>query len=150
VSDDYENYHLKDDRKNFQPLDGLRILVVDDDEDTRTFITFVLEEDGAQVTTAASALEALRFIKQFQPHLLITDLAMPEVDGYSLLRQLRTLNPPLGTIPAIAVTAIDLQQEGDFYLQYGFQGYLLKPVDPIDLVREIVRLIQQQSYFTDK
>ncbi|MFQ4142169.1 response regulator [Chlorogloeopsis sp. ULAP02] len=150
MSDNYENYHLKDDRKDFQTLDGLRILVVDDDEDTRTFISFVLEENSAQVATAASALEALKIMKQFQPHLLITDLAMPEVDGYSLLRQIRILNPPLGNIPAIAVTGIDLQKESDFHLQCGFQGYLLKPVDPTDLLMEIVKLIQQQLYFTDK
>ncbi|MDM9381441.1 response regulator [Chlorogloeopsis sp. ULAP01] len=149
MSDDHKDYHLKDDRKDFQSLDGLRILVVDDDEDTRTFITFVLEENSAQVTTAASALEALKVIKQFQPHLVITDLAMPEVDGYSLLSQIRTLNPPLGNIPAIAVTAIDLQKESYFHLQCGFQGYLLKPVDPTDLVIEIVKLIQQPN-FTEK
>ncbi|WP_035139953.1 response regulator [Fischerella sp. PCC 9605] len=141
VSNTPENHHLNSDRKDFQPLDGLQILVVDDDIDNCVLTSFLLEGYGVQVITAASALEALELIKQLEPHLLIVDIAMPEVDGYSLISKVRNFHEPLRKIPAIAVTAIDAQEESGFALKYGFQAYLTKPVDPTDLVTEIVKLV---------
>lgn len=123
-------------------LTGIQILVVDDDPDMRELAEFILTEAGAQVTTVASGLQALTFLNQSVPDLLISDIGMPEMDGYSLIRQIRRYSPQQGgTIPAIALTAyageINLQQA----LQAGFQQHLAKPIDPDDLVRAIAILI---------
>jgi len=142
VSNDSENVHPNDDIDDFQPLAGLRVLVVDDDADNCNLIAFILESAGAQVMMAASAVEALQVMGQFEPNLLISDIAMPEVDGYSLIRRVRTLDPPLGAIPAIAITAMDIQQGGNLAFMSGFEAYLMKPVEPTELITEIIKLIE--------
>ncbi len=75
----------------YAPLKGIRVLVVDDDADTREFIAFLLEQQGAIVAIAASANEALAMMAQSKPDLLLSDLGMPEVDGYALIRKLRAM-----------------------------------------------------------
>ncbi|KAB8317879.1 response regulator [Tolypothrix campylonemoides VB511288] len=142
MSNDSENFHPDDDIDDFEPLEGLRVLVVDDDADNCNLIAFILESAGAQVMTAASAVEALQVMGQFEPNLLISDIAMPEVDGYSLIRRVRTLAPPLGAIPAIAVTAMDIQQGRNLAFMSGFEAYLMKPVEPTELITEIIKLIE--------
>jgi hypothetical protein len=142
VSNDSENFHQYDDIEDFQPLEGLRVLVVDDDADNCNLIAFILESSGFHVMMAASATEALEVIGQFEPNLLISDIAMPEVDGYSLIHRVRTLNPPLGTIPAIAITAMDIQEGRDLALKAGFQAYLMKPVELKELITEIIKLME--------
>lgn len=142
MSNDSENFHPDDDIDDFEPLEGLRVLVVDDDADNSNLIAFILESAGARVMTAASAVEALQVMGQFEPNLLISDIAMPEVDGYSLIRRVRTLDPPLGAIPAIAVTAMDIQEGRKLAFMSGFEGYLMKPVEPAELITEIIKLIQ--------
>jgi CheY-like chemotaxis protein len=141
VADPSENRHPDDDVKKSQTLDGLRIVVVDDDTDSLVLTTFILESYGVQIMTATSALEALEVIKQFTPDILIIDIAMPEVDGYSLIRRVRTLNPPQNEIPAIAITAMDSEEGRDLALTSGFQSYLIKPIDPNELVTEIANLL---------
>ena len=142
MSNDSENFHPEDDIDDFQPLEGLRVVVVDDDADNCNLIAFILESAGIQVMTAASAVEALQVIRQFEPNLLISDIAMPEVDGYSLIRRVRTLDPPLGGIRAIAVTAMDIQEGRDLAFRSGFEAYLMKPVEPTELITEIIKLIE--------
>ncbi|MEH2128937.1 protein kinase domain-containing protein [Nostoc sp.] len=120
------------------PLAGLEILVVDDDADMREFLPFMLEQYGATVTVVASAIEALTALSQSQPNLIISDIGMPEMDGYMLMQQVRSLKPEQGgTIPAIALTAyageIDYQQA----IAVGFQQHISKPVDPEELVKAI-------------
>ena len=139
---DVQNSHLKDDIENFQSLAGLRVLVVDDDTDSGDLTNFYLEIYGAQVMTATSVFDALTLVKQFKPDILISDIAMPEVDGYSLIRKFRTLDLPLRTIPAIALTAIPLQEGGVLAFESGFQAYLVKPFDIENLVAEIVKLLK--------
>lgn len=136
-----KNYHLNDVENNNLSLDGLRVVVVDDDADSRLLLSFILECAGIEVIMAASALEALEVIKQFKPNLLISDIAMPEVDGYSFIRRIRTFEPPLGIIPAIAVTALATKDECDLALASGFNVCLTKPVDPDDLITEIKNLV---------
>ncbi len=120
------------------PLDGVQVLLVDDDTDTREFQTFLLEQNGAKVTVVATALEALQVLERFIPDILVSDIGMSQMDGYTLLREIR-LRPASqgGTIPAIAVTAyageIDYQQA----MAAGFQHHLSKPVDSVDLIRVI-------------
>lgn len=141
MSNTSESRHPNDDIRNFQTLDGLRIVVVDDDADSLVLTTFILESYGVETVTATSALEALEVIKQFIPDVLIIDIAMPEVDGYSLIRKVRRLNSPQNQIPAIAVTAMDSQEGRDLALKAGFQSYLIKPTDPNHIVTEIVNIL---------
>lgn len=120
------------------PLAGLRILVVDDDGDTQEYVTFLLEQAGAKVATSASADEALMTLARFQPDILLSDIGMPDVDGYMLLRQIRALPSEQGSqIPAIALTAyageIDYQQA----MAAGFQQHLAKPIEPQKLIQAI-------------
>ncbi|MEH2043158.1 PAS domain S-box protein [Nostoc sp.] len=128
-----------DDLPNFN---GLKVLLVDDERDTRELIAFILEQSGAVVIQAASAIEALRIMPQFQPNLLLSDIGMPEVDGYMLIRQIRAMSPELGgKIPAIALTAyageVDYQQA----IAAGFGQHITKPVEPAKLLRAIANLI---------
>jgi signal transduction histidine kinase len=124
------------------PLSGIRVLVVDDDTDSREFFAFVLEQLGAQVSTVTSAGEAIAFLEQSQPNILLSDIGMPDMDGYMLMRQIRAMPPEQGgQILAIALTAyageIDRQQA----LEAGFQHHLAKPVEPNELVKVILNLL---------
>ncbi len=143
-----ESKEIKDEKDNsslvaaqFLPLSGLEILVVDDDADMREFLPFMLEQYGATVTTVASAIEALTALSQSQPNLIISDIGMPEMDGYMLMRQVRSLEPEQGgTIPAIALTAYAGEMDHQQAIAVGFQLHISKPVDPEELVKAIVLL----------
>ncbi|MBN3994431.1 MAG: AAA family ATPase [Nostoc sp. NMS2] len=125
------------------PLSGLEILVVDDDADMREFLPFMLEQYGATVTAVASAIAALTALSQFQPNLIISDIGMPEMDGYMLMRQIRSLEPEQGgTIPAIALTAYAGEIDHQQAIAVGFQQHISKPVDPEELVKAIGSLIK--------
>ncbi|HEY9729172.1 MAG TPA: PAS domain S-box protein, partial [Chroococcales cyanobacterium] len=124
-------------------LTGLRILVVDDQPDIRDIVAFILEQAGAAVSVAASAPEALNLMEQFIPDLLICDIGMPDIDGYMLMRQIRTLPPEQGgKIPAIALTAYAGEFDRRQALQVGFQKHMSKPVEPEELVKAIVNLVE--------
>jgi signal transduction histidine kinase len=124
------------------PLTGIRILVVDDDTDSREFFAFALEQLGAHVSTVTSAGEAIATLARLQPNILLSDIGMPDMDGYMLIRQIRAMPPEQGgQILAIALTAyageIDRQQA----LAAGFQHHLAKPVEPDELVKVILNLL---------
>ncbi|MDZ8241861.1 MAG: response regulator [Nostoc sp. ChiQUE01a] len=124
------------------PLAGLNILVVDDDEDSRFYVTTVLEADGASVTAVASAAAALKVLPELQPDILICDIAMPNEDGYTLIRKIRTLQPDIcGKLPAIALTAYGDREYRNIALEAGFQMHVSKPVDPGELVAIVVNLV---------
>ncbi|MEH2114201.1 AAA family ATPase [Nostoc sp.] len=123
------------------PLSGLEILVVDDDADMREFLPFMLEQYGATVTVVASAIEALTALSQSQPNLIVSDIGMPEMDGYMLMRQIRSLEPEQGKrIPAIALTAYAGEIDQKQAIAAGFQQHISKPVDPEELVKAIASL----------
>ncbi|MEA5506535.1 ATP-binding protein [Halotia wernerae UHCC 0503] len=123
------------------PLATVQILVVDDDVDSRDFIVFVLQQEGAEVIAASSALEALQTLKQTKPDVLISDISMPGMDGYMLIREVRTWTPEQGgEIPAIALTAFARNYDRQQALQAGFQIHLPKPFDAEELVAAVVRL----------
>ncbi|MEW6490990.1 MAG: PAS domain S-box protein [Cyanobacteriota bacterium] len=123
-------------------LNGLRILVVDDEADMREFLSFLLEEYGVQVTVVASANEALKVLPQVKPDLLLSDIGMPEVDGYMLIRQIRSMPPEQGgQIPAIALTAYAGETDYKQALAAGFQKHISKPVESDELVAAIAKLI---------
>ncbi|MEH2257945.1 MAG: PAS domain S-box protein [Nostoc sp.] len=124
------------------PLDGVQILLVDDQPDTREFQAFVLELSGANVTAVASGLEALQALEQFTPDVLVSDIGMPEMDGYMLMQQIRSRPPNQGgNIRAIALTAYAAEIDQQRALQVGFQTHITKPVEPEKLVRAIVSLV---------
>jgi CheY-like chemotaxis protein len=128
---------------NFPALNKLRVLVVDDNADTLELVSFILEEYGTEVITAASAIEAIAAIAQSQPNILISDIAMPGIDGYSLIRKVRTLSSERGgQIPAIALTAYASEEERIRLLDSGFQMHIAKPVDPAKLVAVVANLAQ--------
>ncbi|MGI0484107.1 PAS domain S-box protein [Pantanalinema rosaneae CENA516] len=135
----------QDGRSPQLPLDlsGIKILVVDDETDTRELVAFVLEQQGAQVTTATSAHEALLVLPQAKPDVLLSDIGMPGMDGYMLIQQVRTLAPDQGgQIPAIALTAYAGDTNQQQVIAAGFQKHISKPIEPEELVQAIVHLIR--------
>jgi PAS domain S-box-containing protein len=132
-----------DERADHAParLDGIRILVVDDQPDERSLLSAVLGSRGASVTAAASADEALRIIGGLAPAVVISDLAMPEKDGYELLRELRRTQPALAGVPVIALTAHARTEDRERAFREGFERYLSKPVDPQRLVAAVASLV---------
>jgi PAS domain S-box-containing protein len=125
------------------PLTGIRVLIVDDDAEMRELAEFILSQSGAEVTTAASAAQALTCLNQSVPDLLVCDIGMPEIDGYSLIRQIRKWSPEAGgNIPAIALTAYAGEINQQQAIAAGFQIHLAKPVEPEELVKAILHLVQ--------
>lgn len=124
------------------PLSHVHILVVDDDTDTRDYITFLLAQAGAKVTAVNSAMEGLKTLIQVKPDLLLSDVGMPDMDGYMLLRQVRALSPEEGgTTLAIALTAYVGDINEQQAIAAGFQRHLPKPIEPEDLIKAILSLI---------
>jgi CheY-like chemotaxis protein len=122
-------------------LDGVRVLVVDDDDDARGAIVTVLEECGADVLAAASGGEALALMKRATVHVLVSDIAMPGMDGHRLIRRVRDLAPQRGgNVPAVALTAYAAPPDRTRALLAGYQVYLPKPFDPPELVTLVAKL----------
>ena len=122
-------------------LQGLKVLVVDDEADTRELIREVLKECGSEVIMSRSAAEALEALEQHQPDILISDLGMPDEDGYSLMSKIRSLPPERGgQIPAAALTAYARAEDRMRVLRSGFQFHLPKPVDSAELVTVVASL----------
>ncbi len=125
------------------PLAGLRVLVVDDEADTRNFLSFMFEEYGAFATAVASVDEALAVLEQAKPDILISDIGMSEQDGYTLIRKLRSLEPEKGgCIPAIALTAYTREEDRLEALSAGFQQHLSKPIDPNKLIAVVANVLE--------
>ena len=120
-------------------LKGLRILVVDDDEDARALLHAVLEYSGAEVVSAESARGALAALGERRPDVIIADLVMPGDDGYALIRAMRT-RASVRSVPMIALTAYAFAHSADEVLSAGFNAYLKKPVEPWELCRTVARL----------
>jgi signal transduction histidine kinase/DNA-binding response OmpR family regulator len=120
------------------PVNGVRVLVVDDDADARDMIAVMLRRAGAQVTTVSSASEAMDTLPVDRPDVLVSDIAMPDEDGYSLIRQIRRLRvEDGGETPAIALTAYAREEDRARAIAEGFQSHLAKPVDPRDLLARV-------------
>lgn len=134
---------IKEERDSFQPstvLEGLCILVVDDEADTRDLVSTVLTQCGAEVISCGTAAEALTAVLSWRPDLLVSDIGMPEEDGYSLIKKVRQLDQPCGRIPAVALTAYASTEDRIRILSAGFQMHLAKPVEPQELVTVIANL----------
>jgi two-component system, chemotaxis family, CheB/CheR fusion protein len=129
------------DRTPPSSLEGLRILLVEDDADSRDALKTLLEQLGGRVAATASAAEALASLRALRPHVLVSDIGMPEQDGYELIRRVRTLAASEGgDVPALALSAYASKQDRARALAAGFQQHLAKPVLPSDLVARILDL----------
>ncbi|WP_439566130.1 hybrid sensor histidine kinase/response regulator [Gloeocapsopsis crepidinum] len=122
-------------------LSHTKVLVVEDDAGTQEFVSFVLEQYQADVTTVSTAIDALQTIPRFQPDLLVIDIGLPQVDGYALIRQIRAMSLEGGQIPAIALTAYASTQDRQRALAAGFQKHLPKPIEPYDLVAVVAQIV---------
>lgn len=123
-------------------FDGLRLLVVDDDADTREILTLIFEMEGAEIRSVASASEALELISPFKPDILISDIRLPDEDGYSLLSKVRKLERVQGRwTPAIALTGSAMDEDCANALSAGFQLHLCKPINLDELVSEVADLL---------
>ena len=118
-------------------LHGLRVLLVDDDHDALGMLSTVLDDEGATVTAVGSASEAIDAIETQGADVLISDIAMPHVDGYELLRHVRTRGHLL---PAIALTAFARAEDRSNAFAAGYSDHLSKPVEPLALVSAVARL----------
>ncbi|HEY9694937.1 MAG TPA: ATP-binding protein [Oculatellaceae cyanobacterium] len=126
------------------PLAGVKILVVDDEPDMRELMLTILESSGAEVRISASAAEALAEIDSFNPNMLISDIGMPEMDGYMLMRQVRQRYLQAGgNVIAIALTAYAGELDQQQALAAGFQRHIAKPIDPVELVQIISNMLKQ-------
>jgi PAS domain S-box-containing protein len=125
-------------------LTGIRVLAIDDEQDALTLLRVVLEAAGAEVTTLSSPLTALERIEEVNPHVLVVDLGMPEMDGFELMTRIRkSTNAAIRNIPAAALTAFARSEDRTKALQSGFEMHLAKPVDPGELVASVATLARR-------
>jgi CheY-like chemotaxis protein len=126
-------------------LDGVRVLLVDDDEDSLELLIRALSRSGAAATACCSAEEALQKLPRVRPHVVVSDIAMPGMDGYELIRRVRALSPEEGGLtPAIALTAQAARETRENAISAGFQEYDSKPVDVDRLLRSVEALSVKQ------
>ncbi|MBD2490924.1 PAS domain S-box protein [Aulosira sp. FACHB-615] len=135
------NYPLIENTPNLQ---GVQIVIVDDDVDTLNLLTFLLEQYGATVQAVNSAPDALQAIAQTQPDLLLSDIGMPTMDGYMLIEQVRKTTSA-SILPAIALTAFAGEANSQKIISAGFQRHLTKPIEPAELAAVIAGLIYSRE-----
>jgi CheY-like chemotaxis protein len=123
-------------------LTGANVLYVDDQPDARELVDAILTYHGATVVSVGTAQEALCVVRESAPHLLISDIGLPDEDGYALIRSVRALGPARGgNVPAIALTAYVRPEDGRRAKEEGFQAHLAKPVEEDELVRLVASLL---------
>jgi PAS domain S-box-containing protein len=122
-------------------LTGIRVLVVDDEADARELVKRILTECHADVLTASGATDALAHFEQDPPNVLVSDIGMPDVDGYELLKRVRALGPPKGRVPAIALTAFARPEDRTRTLLAGFLVHIAKPIEPTELAATIATVV---------
>jgi PAS domain S-box-containing protein len=124
-------------------LAGIRVLAIDDEPDTCELLTILLEAYGAESMVVTSASDVFTALQAFRPHVFISDIGMPNVDGYTLLTQVRSLSSQQGgQVPAIAMTAYAKADDQQRAYAAGFQRHIPKPIEPDQLVAEIIALTQ--------
>ncbi|MGH7265264.1 MAG: response regulator [Candidatus Rokuibacteriota bacterium] len=127
-------------------LDGIRVMHVDDDTDGRDMLTALLELAGATVVSARSVREALDALETSRPDVIVSDIAMADEDGYTLIRRLRARDAERGgAIPAVALTGYVGPEDRARMLATGFQAHVRKPVEPDEIVVAIAALVARSS-----
>ncbi|HET6862254.1 MAG TPA: ATP-binding protein, partial [Pyrinomonadaceae bacterium] len=153
-----ENERRKRLRQGLTRLDGIHVLLVEDDDDSRNLLTMMLKRQGAEVTAAISAAQAFRVLTQptnsrdsvrglplKRPDIVISDIGMPEEDGYELLEKLRRLSESEGgLIPAIAVTGYATRKDRERALEAGYQVHMAKPIEQTELLLAIATLVRKK------
>jgi len=123
-------------------LDGVHVLLVEDDDDSRKLLGTMLKRHGARVTSTKSAAEAISVFSSDVPDLLISDIGMPDQDGYELIRKLRALSPQNGgQTPAIALTGYASRKDRERALEAGYDQHIAKPIEQADMISAIAALI---------
>ena len=125
------------------PLAGLKVLVVDDESDAREVVSTALAQCGARTAAVATAREALELIADFQPDVVVSDIAMPGEDGYSLVRAIRSLRAQIANVPVVALTAFTQPEDRRRALRAGFRHFVPKPVE-VDELAAVVRTVADQ------
>jgi CheY-like chemotaxis protein len=126
-----------------RPLERRRILIVEDDSDTLQMLKFVLEQNGAYVVPTDNVPAALQQFERHRPDVILADIAMPDLNGYALITEVRRIDAERGShTKAIAVTAFSTQRDQQLAEFSGFDGYITKPFDPRALIERIVELIE--------
>ena len=124
------------------PLQNVRILAIDDDNDTREMLRFILQQAGGEVTAVESVKEALESFQTSPPDVIVSDIGMPEYNGYALISLIRANDERMGrTTPAIALTAYTSPADEKTALESGFQKYIGKPFGPAELIDSIRTLV---------
>jgi CheY-like chemotaxis protein len=124
-------------------LRGIRILLVEDDDDAREMLQLALETFGASVNAVIGAKEALAAIEQAPPDVVLSDIGMPGEDGHAFLRKLRALGPERGgRVPAVALTAFTSREARELSRECGFHYHLDKPIDPVKLADVLAGLVR--------
>ncbi len=123
-------------------LDGVHVLVVDDEPDIREWVASTLGEKGARTSTASSVAEALEVVRSDTPRVVLSDIAMPHVDGFDLVRAIKELDP---AIVCCALTALASPQDRERVLSAGFDVHLSKPASPAQIVETVLSLIRPDS-----
>jgi CheY-like chemotaxis protein len=127
-------------------LHGMRILVVDDNEDSRAILEATFTHLGAAVLTAKAGAEALDVLRADSPHVIISDLSMPGMDGLELMRRVRTLpGEAERPTPAIALSGFVALEDRERARRTGYQLFVPKPVDPLHLAQEVLRLVRRAT-----
>jgi signal transduction histidine kinase/CheY-like chemotaxis protein len=126
-------------------LAGVSILLVDDENDTRFFLEEMLTLAGARVFACQSATIALSAIQRFKPDVLVSDIAMPDINGYALIREIRTGATPYAAVPALALTAFAREEDRSQAISEGFDDHLAKPIDGPVLLRTVAKLAEVGS-----
>ena len=122
-------------------LRGVRVLLVDDEADARELTERILRDNHAEVHSAGSVAQALRLLEQVRPHVLVSDIGMPDADGFDLLAQIRArASPDAARLPALALTAFAQPQDRQRALASGFQAWVSKPLDPAELLAAVAQL----------
>src|ERR1051326_7147922 len=128
------------------PLQNVRILAIDDDNDTREMLRYILEQAGGEVTAVESVKEALESFQNSPPDVIVSDIGMPEYNGYALISLIRASDERLGRkTPAIALTAYTSPADEKTALASGFQKYIGKPFGPRELIESIRALLPAKA-----
>jgi CheY-like chemotaxis protein/anti-sigma regulatory factor (Ser/Thr protein kinase) len=127
------------DAERLPSLNGLRVLIVDDEADSRELLGAIVSRQGGDVEVVESAAAALEAIRETPPHVILSDIGMPGENGYDLVRRVRALGPGRGSIPVIAVTAYAGIEDRERALAAGFTLHMAKPAEAADLVRSIAK-----------
>ncbi|ODT75408.1 MAG: histidine kinase [Nitrosomonadales bacterium SCN 54-20] len=131
---------------NKLPLSGVRVLLVDDEEDALTITRLMLELHGAEVVSAPAAGEGLEKVQTYAPDIIISDISMPQMDGYQFIRAVRNLPAHKGrNTPALALSAFNRPRDRASALDAGFLAYLSKPVLLQELITEIMITINSAA-----